>query len=113
MGKIIQFPFEKKQQKDEFYSAIDDLKFSKELKEQLKLDLWPYIDKYSKISNTDLKMEIPNNISQEDEALIVSQVKLLFNQLQDEKNEMLKEITKLASDNIKLKFNANNAKKED
>ena len=112
MGKIIQFPLDKKLQKDEFLSAISDLNYPEELKEQLKLEVWPYIDKHSKISVSNLKMEIPNSISYDDEKHIVSQVQeLLFTQIKFEKDKMLKEIIKLAAENSKLKFMAENTDK--
>ncbi|QYX63011.1 hypothetical protein K2227_12380 [Shewanella putrefaciens] len=109
MGQIIKFPLEKKIQTDEFHSAIDELDYPSELKEQLRLDILPYLEKYSKLIISDLQMEIPNNLSVNDEELIISQVKVVLQeQLKYTQQLMLKDIVKLAVSNSKLKFNAKN-----
>ncbi|MGS0497714.1 hypothetical protein ACU8V4_11130 [Pseudoalteromonas mariniglutinosa] len=109
MGQIIKFPLKQKLQADDFHSAIDELNYPDELKEQLRQDVYPYIEKYSKLIVTDPQMEIPSNLSEKDERLIVSQIKqLLLKQLSNTQHIMLQDIIKLASDKSKLKYNAKN-----
>lgn len=101
MGQVIKFPLKQKLQEDDFNSAIDELNYPDELKEQLRKDVYPYVEKYSKLIVADAQMEIPESLSEMDTHLIVSQVKQLLLKQQD---IMLKDIIKLASDKSKLLF---------
>jgi len=109
MGKVIQFPIKSKLDTDEFENIIKNSNNSDVLKEQLEIEVLPYIHKYSKLMSSDMKLELPATVSEQDEKFIVSQVQnLIQKQIENVQLTMLIDLMKVGKKLCKEKVEHKN-----